>query len=158
MKRLILSIVLVLFASCLVFGQAKPKQAVTPAGQNVVQEITALENAWIEAAHKYDVAWFERNLADSYINTSSDGVIEDKAAAIANVKNKVDKFESFSYEGLKVQAYGDTAVATGITVQKSTYKGKDSSGKYSWTDTWVKLNGRWQCVAEHVSKLPPKQK
>ena len=158
MKRLILSIVLVLFASCLVFGQAKPKQAVTPAGQNVAQEITALENAWSEAAQKYDVSWFERNLADSYIYTGADGVVSDKAAAIAYTKNKEEKYESFSYESIKVQAYGDTAVATGITVLKSTYKGKDASGKYSWTDTWVKLNGRWQCVAEHVSKLPPKQK
>ena len=69
MKRLILSIVLVLLASCLVFGQAKPT-----AGQNVAQEITALENAWNEAAQKYDVSWFERNLADSYVYTSADGV------------------------------------------------------------------------------------
>jgi ketosteroid isomerase-like protein len=153
MKRLMFVIVLVLLVSCMSFGQAKKS-----AGQNVVQEITALENAWIEASRQYDVSWFERNLADSYVYTGADGVGEDKTATIANVKNKAERFESFSYEGLKVQAYGDTAVATGISVIKSTYKGKDSSGKYSWTDTWVKLNGHWQCVAEHVSKLPPKQK
>jgi hypothetical protein len=39
MKRLMIMIVLMLFVSCLIFGQTKQT-----AGQNVVQEITALEN------------------------------------------------------------------------------------------------------------------
>lgn len=153
MKRLILSIVLVLFAACLVFGQAKQT-----AVQNAVQEITALENAWNEASQKYDVSWFEKYLADSYTGTDEEGKVFDKAMITANVKNKVSKIEAVSNENVKVQSYGDTAVATGIYVVKGTSKGKDNSGKYPWTDTWIKLNGRWQCVAGHNSKLPPKQK
>ena len=153
MKRLIVAIVLVLIVSCLSFGQAKPKQAATPVGQNAVQEVTALENAWIDAERQYDVSWFEHNLADSYHNTDENGVVSDKATTIADVKNRASKIESYSYEGFKVQAYGDTAVATGIAVFKGTYKGKDNSGKYPWTDTWVKLAGRWQCVASHNSKI-----
>ncbi len=151
MKRIVISIVLVLLGCCLALGQAK--QAT---GQSVVQEITALENAWIQAGMKYDVAWFEQNLADSYIGTDEDGVVWDKAGIVANVKNKVQKTESVSYEKLKVQPYGTTAIATGVTVTKGTFKGKDISGKYPWTDTWVKLNGRWQCVAGHNSKLASK--
>jgi hypothetical protein len=151
MKGLTLSIFLMLLASCLSFGQAKKS-----AGQNVAQEITALENAWLDAERQYDVSWFERNLPDSYHNTDEIGVVSDKATTIADVKNKALKIETYSYEGLKVQAYGDTAVATGIAVFKGTYKGKDASGKYPWTDTWVKLAGRWQLVAGHSSKLPTK--
>lgn len=151
MKRLIMSFVLVLLVSCLSFGQAKKS-----AGQNVVQEITALENAWNEAAQKHDVSWFEKYLADSYSGTDEDGKVSDKAMEIANVKNKLSKIEAISNENVKVQSYGDTAVATGITVVKGTYKGKDNSGKYPWTDTWIKLNSRWQLVAGHNSKLPAK--
>jgi ketosteroid isomerase-like protein len=151
MKRLMFVIVLMLLVSCVSFGQANKS-----AGQNVVQEITALENAWIEAAQKHDVSWFEKYLADSYTGTDEEGKVSDKAMITANVKNKVSKIETISYENVKVRSYGDTAVATGITVVKGTFKGKDNSGKYPWTDTWIKLNGSWQCVAGHNSKLPSK--
>ena len=151
MKKLLVSTVLMLAVSCLIFGQAK--QA---AKQDTVKEITALENAWNDAAQKYDVAWFERNLADSLSNTDENGKVSDKAATIADVKNKASKIESISNESFKVEVYGDTAVATGIFVLKGTYKGKDSSGRYPFTDTWIKLAGRWQCVASHNSKIPSK--
>ncbi len=152
MKRLILSIVLVIFASCLVFGQAKQT-----AVQNAVQEITALENAWNDAIQKHDASFYERNLADSTIGTDEDGVVMDKATFIANAKKSVGKIESISFDKFKVQVYGDTAVATGINAIKGTnFKGKDMTGKYPFTDTWIKLGGRWQCVASHNSKMPSK--
>jgi ketosteroid isomerase-like protein len=125
-------------------------------GQNVVQEITALENAWNDAAQKYDISWFKKNLADSYISTNEEGRVFDKAMIIADAKNKVSKTQDVSNEHFKVQSYGNTAVATGISVVRGATKGKDVSEKYPWTDTWIKLNGRWQCVASHNSKLPSK--
>jgi len=70
MKRLMFVIVLMLLVSCVSFGQANKS-----AGQNVVQEITALENAWIEAAQKHDVSWFEKYLADSYTGTDEEGKV-----------------------------------------------------------------------------------
>jgi ketosteroid isomerase-like protein len=152
MKKFAILIVSVLFVAGLIFGQAKQ-----PAVQNTIQEITALENAWNGAWQKYDVSWFERNLADTYHGTDEDGVVTDKAAVISNTKNKVSKIDSISFENFKVQVYGDTAVATAVSVIKGTYKGKDITGKYPWTDTWVKLGGRWQCVAGHSSRLAYKK-
>ena len=153
MKRLTWSIILLLFASCLAFGQSKQTSV-----QNSVQEITALENAWNEAGKKHDFSWFDKYLADSYSGTDEDGKVSDKATIISNVKNKLGKIETVSNENVKVRSYGDTAVATGIYVVKGTIKGKDVTGKYPWTDTWVMRDGRWQCVAGHNSKLPAKQK
>jgi ketosteroid isomerase-like protein len=152
MKRFTFLVLAVLFASGLVFGQTKQT-----AVENAVQEITALENAWNEAAQKYDIAWFERNFADTCILTDEDGVVKDKAAAIAGLKKKESKLESLAFEGFKVQVYGDTAIASGVyVIKKGTHKGKDISGKYPFTDTWVKIGGRWQVVADHNSKLSAK--
>ena len=33
------------------------------------------------------------------------------------------------------------------------YKGQDISGKYRFTDTWVKRNGKWQAVASQYTKV-----
>ena len=122
------------------------------AAQTAEQEVTALERTWIDAATNYDVAWFERVIADTFSNTSFEGVVTGKAATVADVKNKAGQ-ASYSYENLKVQVYGDTAIATGITANKGTFKGKDSTGRYAWTDTWVRRGGQWQCVASHASRV-----
>ncbi len=151
MKSICVSVLLMLLLPCLIFGQAKPT-----AGQNVIQEIAALENAWAEAAIKHDVLWFERNIADGFVMTDEDGVMTDKAAILQWVKGKLNNYSSFFHENLKVKVYGDTAIATGIASIKGTFKGKDSTGKYPWTDTFVKVGGKWQCVASHNSKLPSK--
>ena len=66
-------------------------------------------------------------------------MVTDKATVISNVKNKAGKLDSLSMENLKVQVYGDTAVANAMNAVKGIYKGKDVSGKYMFTDTWIKL-------------------
>ena len=53
---------------------------------------------------------------------------------------------------MKVRVFGTTAIVTGSDTEKSTYKGKDSSGKYVWTDVFVERNGRWQAVASQSTK------
>jgi hypothetical protein len=44
---------------------------------------------------------------------------------------------------------GGTAVVTYMTTGRSTYKGKDISGKYGWTDVFMRRGGNWQLVAAH---------
>ena len=83
-------------------------------------------------------------------------MVSDKTTAIANLKNRVRKIESIAYEEIKVQVFGDAAVAAGLTNFKGTLNGKDASRKYRWTDTWVKRDGQWLCVAGHSSTVVTK--
>ena len=57
---------------------------------------------------------------------------------------------------MKVRVYGDAAVVLGRNTVKEQYKGKDISGQSRFTDTWVKKDGRWQCVATAGSKITKK--
>jgi len=59
-------------------------------------------------------------------------------------------------DDLKVRVYGDAAVVTGRFTTKETLKGRDISGQYRFTDTWIKKAGRWLCVAGQGSKIPQK--
>ncbi len=45
---------------------------------------------------------------------------------------------------MKVRVFGNSAVVTGSETEKSSYQGKDTSGKSAWTDVWVMRNGKWQ--------------
>ena len=58
--------------------------------------------------------------------------------------------------GGKYHFTGRTVISTDGKTMTQTSTGTDAKGKYSFTDTWVKLAGHWQCVSEHISKLVSK--
>ena len=54
---------------------------------------------------------------------------------------------------MDVKVLGNVAVVQGSDTDKSSYGGKDTSGKYVWTDVYVKRGGKWQAVRSHISKV-----
>jgi len=154
MKRTIfaLSMMIWIFA---VGAQAQQTSALTETGK-VEQELIKIENGWGEAVLKKDIAFLDRILADDIVETDTDGNIYTKAQDLEEIKSGAYVMTSWAQDDIKVRIYGDTAVVTGRTTNKGQYKGKDISGQYRWTDTFIKRDGRWQCVATHSSRIPQK--
>jgi len=152
LSRLTLAIFVVLgvTTSTTVFGQAKPK------GSPVEQGIIKLENDWNDASVKRDVVVLGRILADDYSFTDPDGVMWTKAQNLEMLKSGEDVVTSAVSTDMKVRVYGNAAVVTGRYTAKEKLKGKDISGTSTFTDTWVKRSGSWQCVATHSSRLAQK--
>ena len=115
--------------------------------------VAALEQQWLQSQKTNNPDLVAPLLADKFINTGGDGKVTGKAESLANAK--ATKYDSVSYDNLKVTVFGDTAIATGDFKAKGT----DPSGKpldvhERYTDTWVKMpNGKWQCVASHGSPV-----
>ncbi len=116
---------------------------------SVEQALIKIEHELSDALIKGDASPGEHYLADTYIFTGPDGVVMGKAQSVADLKTGDLKFQSTKLDDMKVTVYGDTAVVTYGSTDKGTYKGNDISGKYRWTDVFVKRNGRWQLVAGH---------
>ena len=112
-----------------------------------------IERELLNAVLKGDPSANERYMADTFVFTGPDGMVENKAQSIADLKSGDLKLQSASLDGAKVQVYGDTAVVTYSSNDKGTYKGKDISGKTRWTDVFVNQNGRWQLVASQGTKV-----
>jgi ketosteroid isomerase-like protein len=110
------------------------------------KELTDLENRWAEATVKADVAFFDTLYADEYLAIDPEGATFTKAQDIANVKSGNFKMASYKLDEMKVRVHGDVAVVTGRNTVKATYMGKDISGSYRFTDTFVKRGGRWQVL------------
>jgi ketosteroid isomerase-like protein len=123
---------------------------------SVEQELISLENEWAKSMVKLDLAFMERILAEDYTFTDPSGIVRTKAEEIAAMKSGQGMVTSAVNDEMKVRVYGDAAVVTGRTTEKGMMEGKEVSGQYRWTDTWVKIAGRWQCVADHVSYIPQK--
>ena len=109
------------------------------------RQIALLEDAWIKAVIARDSVAFDRLLAPSFVYTEDDRVYS-KAQLIREVVHGTDTVTAGSNEDLSVRVYGNTAIATGWLV----LSGRGSSGaftrRYRYTDTWVRLNGRWRVV------------
>jgi ketosteroid isomerase-like protein len=149
-KHLVVGSLAILF--CLpVVGQPK-KGAEPPNAPSIEQALIQMEKDWTEAGIKKDAATMDRILADDWVAFAFDGKTLTKAEAIADLKSGASTSQSVTLGEMKVRVFGDTAVVTGSDTEKSTYKGKDSSGHYVWTDVFVKRNGKWQAAASQSTK------
>jgi ketosteroid isomerase-like protein len=116
--------------------------------------VKGLEEKWTVAANKNDAAAVGSILADTSTLISSDGTMRNKDEALAAMKDR--KYESAVEEDIKVNVYGDAAVATGIWRAKGTEQGKPFEEVERFTDTYVKTGGQWKCVASHSSPMKAK--
>jgi ketosteroid isomerase-like protein len=141
---------LLLAGASLAFAQYKPP---AKAAGPVEQALMQMERDWTDASLKKDATAMDKIVADDWIGLDFQGKSVTKAQIIAEMKSGASSSTSIDLADMKVRVFGDTAVVTGGDTEKSTYKGKDSSGKYVWTDVFMKRNGRWQAVASQSTKL-----
>jgi ketosteroid isomerase-like protein len=147
MKRILAVAVLVAVATSLALGQMADKQKTTKGGKaGVEQALMQMERDWTEASLKKDAATLGKILADDWVGQGPTGIAT-KAEALADLKSGDNKLDSITLGDMKVRVFGDTAVVAGSDDEKSSYKGKDTSGHYTWTDVFVKRQGRWQAAA-----------
>src|SRR5262244_175836 len=146
MKRTLLCCLIYFFVSTAASSQAQSTGETEKA-------VAALEQQWLQSQKTNNPELVEPLIADKFVATGPDGKVTGKAELLAEAK--ATKYSSMEYEDVKVTLFGDTAIATG----GSRAKGTDASGKpmdehVRWTDAWVKMpNGKWQCVASHVSPI-----
>ena len=50
-------------------------------------------------------------------------------------------------DDVKVRVFGDVALVTFYQNEKSKFGNEDCSGRYAFTDVWVKRDGTWKAVA-----------
>lgn len=152
MKSLLTTATALVLTLSVAFAQTVSDKPPRPKGSKAEQEITKLYQEWDEALVRVDAGALDRILADGYIFTGEDGTVVGKTASIAALKSGEDVVSSCSTTDIKFTAYGSTVIASGIWKAKQKSKGKDTSGSFRFTDTWIKMAGRWQCVADHLSK------
>ena len=121
----------------------------------VEKKLIQMEKDWTKASLAGDSAALSQILADDWVGQGTWGTFT-KAQVLADLKSGDNKLSSITLADMKVRVFGDTAVVTSSDDEKSSYKGKDTSGHYVWTDVFVKRKGKWQAVASHGTLVPPK--
>jgi len=145
MKKLFIAIALMMLFGSLAYGQ---KMTVEQTLMNMEQEIS-------DALVKGDTSFLDKYTADSAVLTNPGGMFLNKAQAIAAFKSGDIKLESSKNDDMKVQVFGKTAIVTYRSTDKGRFMGKDFSGQARWTETFVKMKGKWMLVASQGTPIMP---
>jgi len=122
-------------------------------GNSTSDELEKLERQWAASAVKQDTKLIESLWSDDFELTNPVGQVAPKSMLIDKIKDGSFKIESFEYTSMKVRSYGETGVVRGRLTIKATWEGSDVGGEYAFTDTFVKLDGKWREVASQVTRV-----
>lgn len=140
MRTLFLSVAILLFAV-----------ASQPAQENSASDesgrVLALENVWNRALEAKDTKALNMLLASTFLSVDIDGSIQNKGEFLASIKAPDYVPSQAVNEQTSIQIYGDTAVVVGVFHIKGKDKGRSYEHRERFVDTWIKLNGSWQCLA-----------
>jgi ketosteroid isomerase-like protein len=127
-----------------------------PATSPAATQVQNLEREWLDAYEKRDTAAMQRIVADEFLITFPDGSTQVKADLIAMTKQPPRPGQSakFRTEQVRARAFGNTVVLTGRVIGAYVNNGKSTVDEMLYTDTYVRLNGRWQVVASHLTSAP----
>jgi ketosteroid isomerase-like protein len=129
----------------------EPKNSKTLPPADAKQQVLDLENEWVAAEHNHDAATLRRILDDKFLASFGAEKPLDKEAFIKEIVSEdVDPTESQTLTDRRVIIDQDTAVVVGIDTERGTRKGAAYTVVYRYTVTYIRRNGQWIALAEHL--------
>ena len=122
------------------------------APDSVAQHLIALEQQWNDAILRNDSSAAGAFMAADWTEITSDGSVLSRPEDLAELVSGYHA-TALRLSGFVVRVYDNAAVVSGITEEQSSYRGKDTSGRFRWMDVWIRRAGRWECVVSTVARI-----
>jgi len=146
-KFLFTSLVLALL---LLAGCSHALVATSESNAEAKRYIVECSRDWAESVVTGDRSKRRIYFADDFIGTDTKGRRYDKSQ-VTRETGPAKQIISNKLDDVSVKFFGDTAIAHG----SETWIRKDgSTGRYIWTDIWVKRDGRWQVITAQDAAAP----
>jgi ketosteroid isomerase-like protein len=115
----------------------------------VANELIELAHDLVQSVVESDTFRLEELLADEFTLQGAAGQLdrEEFLSAAAGPY----RIESFAYEEIDPEVYGNTAVLVSRYEQTAELDGRDLSHRMNVTDVWTRRDGRWQIVRRHAT-------
>ena len=120
--------------------------------------VLALENAWNRALESKDTKALGMILANTFVSIDIDGSVSSKSEFLASIKSPDYQPSQAVTEQSNVQVFGNAAVVVGTLRVKGAENGKPYIHRERFVDTWIKVDGAWQCVATTSTLITVKQR
>ena len=124
---------------------------------DVEKTLFKLEDDFTAAVVKRDAKALGRLVAPRWVYTDESGVMP-RNEGIKAFTSGTDTVTSASNADMRALVYGNAAVVIGVLQMKGRGPSGQLSRRYRYTDTWLLLDGRWQCVASQDYLMPDKKR
>ena len=127
--------------------------AVKAQAPDVEKTLFKLENDWARAVIHRDAAQLRRLTAARWVYSDESGVMQ-RDAGIKAFTTGTDTVREASNADMRALIYDKTAVVIGILRMKGGGAHGPFDHRYRYTDTWMLIDGRWQCIASQDYLMP----
>ena len=123
----------------------------------VTDQVLELGQRWAAAERAGDADALEPLLTDDFLLVGPLGFMLDKTQYLGSRRSADLRHESLAWEDVRVRGYGDAAVAVGSQTQRTTFQGRDASGRFRVTQVAIRKEDRWILAGLHYSPIaqPP---
>src|SRR5215469_12993927 len=124
---------------------------------HATDQVLELGRQWASAERAGDADTLEPLLAHDFLLVGPLGFMLDKPQYLGSRRSGDLKHASLVWDDVHVRAYDNAAVAVGSLTQRSTYQGRDASGRFRVTQVAAQHGDRWTIVGLHYSPIaqPP---
>jgi ketosteroid isomerase-like protein len=124
---------------------------------HVTDQVLELGRQWANAERAGDADALEPLLAHDFLLVGPLGFMLDKTQYLGSRRSHDLRHESLAWEDMRIRAYDNAAVTVGSLTQRSTYQGRDASGRFRVTQVAVRHGDRWTIAGLHYSPIaqPP---
>lgn len=137
----------------LVLGSVSSGGPVRTANSSTEEFVRFLEDAWVNAIVHKDIKVLDRILADDFGGISPNGYRYTKQEAISDILSGAYLVQSMTLDTVQVRVIGDMAIVTFYQNEQSRFGDENCSGRYAFTDIWVKRDGDWRAVASQGTPI-----
>jgi ketosteroid isomerase-like protein len=100
-----------------------------------------------------DVSELRRLMHPQMRWTTHSGAVLDRDSYVGGNTDGSLVWREQRFEQSTVTVVGDTAVLTAVVVDEVERDGKRETFRLRLTQTWVRIDGAWQCIAGHAGPL-----
>lgn len=118
------------------------------------EQVRGLEKSCATALLAGDFQTLGSIFAEEWMVVGQDGQVMSRQQVFAVLKSGDLKFTSYELGEMDVRIFGDTAVVIGHGNPHGEARGEKFEEKEIFTDTFVRVGGKWRCVLSHSSEEP----
>jgi len=117
-------------------------------------EVRAIEKACAAALLKGDFAALGEIFAPEWAIVDPAGQVSTREQIFQMLKGGDLKFTSYELGEMDIRLYGNTAVVIGHGHPQGEWHGERFEEDEVFSDTFVRVDGKWRCVLTHDSATP----
>ena len=117
------------------------------------RDIQQLEEQYIDAMRKANLAFFDRIFSDNYVFIGSDGSTWGKEKVLQDFRNPKYDLQEIEIYNRHIFIHENAAVVTGISVIEGRIGTNSVTGKYQFMRVWNRSRGSWKVIAVYTSNM-----